>query len=87
MAVMDGEGSVTWITVAYVGAERCWEAHCEGLMFLYPMDSCASAPTAARKALRERYHSEGLRVKVDRLESHKHHGRDLWDFKARFHVR
>ena len=44
MAVMDGEGSVTWITVAYVGAERCWEAHCEGLMFLYPVDSCASAP-------------------------------------------
>ena len=51
MAVMDGEGSVTWITVAYVGAERCWEAHCEGLMFLYPVDSCASVTPAIRRGL------------------------------------
>lgn len=87
MAVMDGEGSVTWITVEYDAGNREWEARCEGRAFRYPLDCCASESTAARKALRERYHSEGLRVIVDRLESHKHHGRDLWDFKARFHVR
>ena len=87
MAVMDGEGSVTWITVEYDIENREWEARCEGRAFRYPLDRCASESTAARKALRERYQSEGLRVKVDRLESHKHHGMDLWDFKARFHVR
>lgn len=87
MAVMDGEGSVTWITVEYDVGNREWEARCEGRAFRYPLDRCASESTAARKALHERYHSEGLRVKVDRLESHKHHGMDLWDFKARFHVR
>lgn len=87
MAVMDGEGSVTWITVEYDIGNREWEARCEGRAFRYPLDRCASESTAARKTLRERYHSEGLRVRVDRLESHKHHGRDLWDFKTRFHVR
>ena len=86
-AAMDGEGSATRITAEHDVGNREWEARCEGRAFRYPLDRCASESTAARKALRERYHAEGLRVKVDRLESHKHHGRDLWDFKARFHVR
>ena len=30
MAVMDGEGSVTWITVEYDVGNREWEARCEG---------------------------------------------------------
>lgn len=30
MAVMDGEGSVTWITVEYDAGNREWEARCEG---------------------------------------------------------
>ena len=57
MAVMDGEGSVTWITVEYDIGNREWEARCEGRAFRYPLDRCASESTAARKALRERYHS------------------------------
>ena len=42
MAVMDGEGSVTWITVEYDAGNREWEARCEGRAFRYPLDCCAS---------------------------------------------
>ena len=34
--MMDGEGSVTWITVEYDAGNREWEARCEGRIFRYP---------------------------------------------------
>ena len=87
MAIVTDEGSVTWITVGYDGKAREWAARLEGVERRYPVDRCASAATAARKALRAAYLEEGLHVKVDRLETHKHFNRDLWDFKALYHVR
>lgn len=87
MSAWNGESQVSWITVSYDGTRDVWMAKCEGETREYPLERCASETTAARKALRGVYASEGLRVKIDRMESHKHYGKDMWDFKAYYHVR